>query len=163
MNRVAHSSSAIPLIRRGVIVPPWAVRIIIRVRKARVGRSGARKPIECKSFRLAVDKNDIVVDGEPLGTRTRRVGLLPNYLCHEVRSPKYLVHEDAHTVVFDVVKVDPDRAVVGEQLTQVNEAVAHHGQPDGVLEIVLVVGKRLGGVKRGVDVDAFDLADVFFR
>lgn len=30
--------------------------------------------------------------------------------------------------------MDPDGPVVGEQLTQVDEAVPHHCQPDGVFE-----------------------------
>ncbi|OFT54883.1 hypothetical protein HMPREF3153_00360 [Corynebacterium sp. HMSC06C06] len=56
-------------------------------------------------------------------------------------------------MVSHVVQVNPDRTVIAKKLAQVNQTITHHGEPDGVFEVVLVIGEGLCGVKRRVNVD----------
>ncbi|MBN1093451.1 hypothetical protein JKP75_13285 [Blastococcus sp. TML/M2B] len=71
-----------------------------------------------------------------------------------------LVEHAAGPVLLDVIEVDPHAAVVGEQPSDLVQPVAQHGQPHRVLDGVVVVGERLPGVERRVDVDQLHLADV---
>ena len=40
------------------------------------------------------------------------------------------------------------------------QAIPHHGEPDGVLQVIFITCERLGGVEGWIDVDQLDLAHV---
>ena len=85
---------------------------------------------------------------------------MPYDLSDKVRCTEHLVEKQPHSVHLDVIEMHPDGAIVAEQCPHVEEAVSHHGEPHGVFKRVIVRTERLLGVKRRVDVDQLDLADV---
>jgi len=91
------------------------------------------------------------------------VDLLPDHVPDEVAAPEHLVHQHAAVRHLGVVKVYPYRAVGSQQIADEQESVAHHRQPDRVLEGVVVLGERLASVERRVDVDQLDLAEQVVR
>lgn len=59
----------------------------------------------------------------------------------------------------DIVEMHPHRPVGRKQLPDLLQPVAHHRQPDGVLQRVVVVDERLPSVEGRVEVGKLDLAD----
>lgn len=72
---------------------------------------------------------------------------MPINLSYEIARTKLLVLEGSHPVRLGLVKADPDRSVFAEQCLHVLETIAHHRQPHGVLEAILVVSEGVPGVE----------------
>ena len=121
--------------------------------------------------------------------RTAPIPLLPDECVDEVLGAKYLGHDLAQIVPFDVIDRDADDAVFGEQISREFEPWVHHAQPVGVespvglrigdesiprivdlsrlckvlvgrLGEVVVIDEVITGVVRRIDVDELDLAEV---
>jgi hypothetical protein len=74
---------------------------------------------------------------------------------------EHLIHQDFAVRHFGVVQVYPDGAVGRQQVADQYESLAHHPEPHGMLERVVVVLERLAGVERRVYVDELHFAAVF--
>ena len=93
--------------------------------------------------------------GQALGRRP-----LPDHGRQVVTRPELVVHQAPAAVHLGAVQVHPDRPVWRHQLVKHTEPVAHHGQPDRVLQGIVVGFERLARVERRVDIDLLDLAAV---
>lgn len=59
-----------------------------------------------------------------------------------------------------VVAAHPDAALLAEKFPQQFEAGIHHGEPAGMLQIVVVMGKGAARIVGRIDVDALHLARI---
>lgn len=106
-----------------------------------VGRS-------CENEKMIVRKTDsgVVIAGIPF---------LPCYVGQEVPSSKNLIRHHLEIVRFVVVKRHPERPVLRQQVADHLQPVAHHREPDGMLQPVVIVLEGRAGVVGWVDEDAF--------
>ncbi len=97
---------------------------------------------------------------QELGVISRGIRLLPGNFSNKVVLAQFLVEDDAAPMRLDVVEVHPDGTVLGEQRPYLANPVPQKGEPNGVGDVVLVMGERLPCVERRVDVDQFHLAEI---
>lgn len=115
-----------------IVIPPRPKRIIVRIGKSGVVSRCAQCLIWLECLAAPVDDDEILVNRKSQ-TTPRRVGLLPNNLCLKILRTEDLIHKESHPVHFHIIKMHPDRTVVGKQLLHVQQPVAHHRQPNRVL------------------------------
>lgn len=53
-------------------------------------------------------------------------------------------------MILDIVEVYPNRSILRQEFLDVKKPVAHHGEPDGVLEVVFIAGEGLSRVERRI-------------
>ena len=123
---------------------------------------GLREPIADTTPLVAIrgiNENEIArVRDSCLGRRSLR--RLPDDRSEVTIATENFVEHAACSMDFGVVEVYPHGSVSRKELADLEQAVAHHRQPDRVLQRVVVVLERLLGVERRVEVDELDLADV---
>lgn len=90
--------------------------------------------------------------------RTRRIPL-PDYPPEEILLSVHFVQYASEPVGFVVVQVNPDRTVRSQKVLDLLKPVTDHGQPDGVVEVVVVVVEGGFGVEGRIDITHPDLPD----
>ena len=88
-------------------------------------RAVQHKPLDHEGRGLAVNTDDVVTHGHRLGVHARAVSLLPDNVRDEGVCAEYLVQQATHSMLFRVVKVNPERAVGSQQFLHQEEPVAH--------------------------------------
>jgi hypothetical protein len=81
---------------------------------------------------------------------------LPKDIRHKIPSSENLIHDYLKIMPLGVVDGNPDAAVLGKKFPKEFQARVHHGEPCGVLQIVVVMLEGAFRVVGGIDVDALD-------
>ena len=95
---------------------------------------------------------------DPLGVILWGEFFLPNNVGNKIPSTKHLITQHLQIMALVVVNGDPQRTILGQQPPDDLQPVPHQGEPDGMLDPVVIMGKGAAGVVRRIDEHALDLA-----
>lgn len=124
---------------------------------------GSNQLIDLELLALSENENVVTPAGEEPLVHTRTVRLLPDHCRDEVLPPERFVRYCPQIRLLTVIAVHPHRTVGRKQCLDLRETVAHHRQPDRVLELVVIVQEGLLPVERRVEVCQLDFPHVLVR